>query len=185
MLLGLAALVVLVLPACNEKTTDTSTVVDEVKEAVGITEVADAPEGCPKSNDVVVQSKEAGTVKPKAENSYFSHWRDDSASLIFANYDVDTNDLYSGITGDNVLTVVKLYHLDATTIEAGTFSKVEDANQSVYELNISTESLAGGVFDDTATVELTYLGEKYACGTITSDDTYSSINGTFIAEYIQ
>jgi hypothetical protein len=152
--------------------------------------IENAPIGCPKSTSVVVKSEEAGTQKISTANSNFIHWRDDQGLLIFTNYTLNPDSVYSDITGDRVLTVVKLSHQDATKLAIGTYRKTAavageaSPNQYSSEYNISTEGLAGGVFDNNATVEVTYLGTDYICGTVTSDDGSSSIKGEFIAKYI-
>lgn len=150
--------------------------------------VANPPEGCPSSTSIVVQSEEAGTQNITTSNSNFLHWRDDQALLIFSNYTVDLEDIYSNITEGRVLTVIKLTHNDSARLTAGTYSKATTVNSeevTLYapEFNISTVDLAGGVFDNNATVEVTYFGDDYVCGTVTSDDGSSSINGDFIARY--
>ncbi|MDD4382178.1 MAG: hypothetical protein PHE21_02440 [Candidatus Dojkabacteria bacterium] len=151
--------------------------------------VADAPTGCPKSTSIVVQSEEAGTQKITSANSNFIHWREDQALLVFTNYTLNVDSVYSDITGNKVLAVVKLSNEDATNVGVGTYKKYAEDGTSTPNLyspeyNISTEGLAGGVFDDNASVQIDYFGDDYVCGTVTSDDGDSSINGQFIAKYI-
>jgi hypothetical protein len=71
----------------------------------------------------------------------------------------------------------------------GRYSKTAETgdatpNKYTSEYNISTVDLAGGVFDDEAAVEIDYLGTDYVCGTVSSEDSSSSIKGKFIAKYI-
>lgn len=151
--------------------------------------VADAPSGCPKSTSIIVQSEEAGTQKITSENSNFIHWREDQGLLVFTNYTLNTDSIYSDITGNKVLAVVKISNEDSTEIGIGRYrKKAEDGSSTpnLYspEYNISTEGLAGGVFDNNASVEIVYFGDDYVCGTVTSDDGDSSINGEFIAKYV-
>jgi len=151
--------------------------------------VADAPEGCPKSTSIVVKSEEAGTQNISSVNSNFIHWRKDAGMLVFTNYTLDLEDVYADITGDRVLTVINLSHQDTTAMTIGTYRKstaVGEASPNQYssEYNISTAGLAGAVFDNNATVEITYFGPDYVCGTVTSNDESSSIIGQFIAKYI-
>ena len=172
----------------KEETDETDTTVTTKKDESNT--VANAPAGCPSSTSIVVKSDEAGTQNISAVNSNFLHWRDDQALLVFTNYTLNPESVYSDITGDNVLTVIKLSHEDETSLALGTFRKntvpasEEDPNQFASEFNISTEGLAGAVFDDASTVEISYLGTDYVCGTVQSDDGSSSIKGDFIAKYI-
>jgi len=151
--------------------------------------IANPPIGCPSATTIVVSSEEAGTQHISTTNSNFIHWREDQGLLIFTNYTLDPDSVYSNITEGRVLTVVKLSHEDGTALAEGTYRKTaeegeETPNQYSPEYNISTPGLAGGVFDDEATVEVTHLGTDYVCGTVTSDDGDSSIKGDFIARYI-
>jgi len=150
---------------------------------------SDVPAECETDNLVTVKSEEAGTVNPEVANSYFKHWRTDSALLVLASYEVDPADIYSNITGDRVLTVIKLDHADGTALSTGVFYNADTVagaavNKEAPEFNISTADLAGAVFDENATVNLKFMNDKYACGEIVSDDGSSSINGNFIAKYL-
>ena len=151
--------------------------------------VADAPEGCPKSTSIVVMSEEAGTQKITSENSNFIHWDKSEALLTFTNYTLNVDSIYGDITEGHVLAVVKLRNGDSSEIGLGTYRKTAEEGTSTPtqyspEYNISTPGLAGGVFDDNATVDITYFGKDYVCGTVTSDDEDSSIKGEFIAKYV-
>ncbi len=182
-IVGPLALLALIGAGCTVTTdSDDTSVVVEPDTAV----VADAPEGCVSKNSLVVTSSAAGTEKPEAANSYAIQWEgsEHSMQLVFADYAVDPLDIYGNIEGENMLAVVYASSADnETPTDVGTYTKASDAEMVAGQLNISTAELAGGVFDDTATVELTYVGDDYVCGTITADDTYSSINGDFIAQY--
>jgi len=153
--------------------------------------IANAPAGCPKSTSIVVKSKEAGTQNITSSNSNFLHWRSDQAMLVFTNYTLNPDDVYADITGDRVLTVINLSHKDSSLLKIGTYSKTtttadpSSLNQYASEFNISTAGLAGAVFDSKATVEITYMGDNYVCGTVTSNDGSSSITGEFIAKNIK
>lgn len=149
----------------------------------------DIPSDCVTSNLVTIVSKEAGTVNPEVNNSYFNNWRPDSAQLIFANYAVDPVDIYSNITAGRVLTVINITHVDGTQITSGIFYKADTVNgqavnKKVEEFNISTSALAGGVFDNNGKVDIKFMNNKYVCGSITSDDGSSSIKGNFIAKFL-
>lgn len=151
--------------------------------------IANAPIGCPSSTSVVVKSPEAGTQNISTANSIFMQWTNSTGALIFTNYTLNPDSIYSNITEDRVLTVVKLSHEDDSNLAEGTFRKTapdgeETPNKYSSEYNISTEDLAGAVFDDNSTVEIDYFGSDYVCGTITSQDSSSGINGQFIAKYI-
>jgi len=176
-IIGVVAFLVLSNNSKKNTTASTKIVVDEI---------ANAPEGCPKSTTIVVKSDEAGTVKISNANANFLQWRKDSGQLVLTNYTVDTKSIYKTLTGDQVLTVINLETKDASAIEAGEYSKTvaPDHNLSVREFNLSTVGLSGGVFDNSGKVFVTYLGTDYVCGTVTSDDGSSSINGQFIAKYV-
>lgn len=151
--------------------------------------VANAPIGCPSSTSVVVKSDEAGTQNITTSNSYFIRDTLSQGRLVFTNYTLNTDSVYSDITEGRVLTIVKLSHQDGTTMTDGTYRKTgvdstETPNQYTSEYNISTVDLAGGVFDNDASVEITYIGTDYVCGTITSQDSSSGINGDFISKYV-
>lgn len=150
--------------------------------------ISDAPEGCPNKTDVVVKSDEAGTQNITTSNSNFLMWGVDDARIVFTNYTLNADDVYSNITGKNVLTVIKLDHEDGTALTTGTYRKMSEdgsdnkPNNYTSEYNISTEGLAGGVFDNDATVTIDYIGDDYVCGSINADDGSSSIVGDFIAK---
>lgn len=151
--------------------------------------VADAPAGCPKSTSIVVTSEEAGTQKITSENSNFIHWDKSQGLLVFTNYTLNVDSIYSDMTEGQVLAVIKFANGDSTELGVGTYRKnalegTVRPNQYTPEYNISTPGLAGGVFDDNANVEITYFGKDYVCGTVTSDDGDSSIKGEFIAKYV-
>jgi len=151
--------------------------------------VADAPEGCPKSTSIIVMSEEAGTQKITSENSNFIHWDKSQGLLVFTNYTLNPDSIYSNIVEGNVLAVIKFRNGDSSELGVGTYRKnalegTTTPNQYTPEYNISTVGLAGGVFDDNANVEITYFGKDYVCGTVTSDDGDSSIKGEFIAKYV-
>ena len=113
--------------------------------------VENPPEGCPTKNSLVVQSKEAGKVKPGHANSYFIQWgkSKDRGQLVTANYAVDPNNVYRKIKDKEVLVVVKVRHEDKSPIAKGTFVKRsepeteggEKPNKRAPEFNISTDSI--------------------------------------------
>lgn len=151
--------------------------------------VADAPVGCPKSTSIVVKSEEAGTQEISTTNSNFIHWRIDQGMLVFTNYTLEPDSVYSDITGDKVLAVIKLSREDTGALTTGVYRKTaetgkENPNLFSSEFNILIEGLTGAVFDNNSTVTVKYLGDDYICGTVSSDDGKSSINGDFIAKYL-
>lgn len=178
--LVLTALLAVGCTKATEPTTDTTTPV-----ASDVVTVADAPEGCPSSNTLTVQSEEAGTVTMQADNSYFVQWGESAANLVFANYEVNPDSIYGHTyTDSDVLVVVKLGNTDPDDeFVTGTYVKDDAATLQSSEYNISTVNLAGAVFNDSDQVELSYVGGDYVCGTVTSDDGSSSIKGDFIAKY--
>ena len=78
--------------------------------------VADAPEGCPKSTSIVVMSEEAGTQKITSENSNFIHWDKSQGLLVFTNYTLNPDSIYSNIIEGNVLAVIKFRNGDSSEL---------------------------------------------------------------------
>ena len=153
-------------------------------------EIQKRPAGCPESTSVVVKSPEAGTQKISTANSNFIQSANDQGSLIFTNYTLNPENVYADITADKVLTVIKLTKLDKTNIDAGIYRKTSGTSKTkpnFYspEYNISTAGLAGAVFDDNSMVTVTYIGADYVCGSVTSEDSKSSINGDFMAKFLK
>lgn len=72
---------------------------------------------------------------------------------------------------------------EATLLGPGGVPKDKKPAHQVSEFNVSTEKLAGGVFDSNGYVEFTYFGTDFTCGTIKADDGRSKIEGTFITHY--
>ncbi len=141
-------LAMLTLTACGGGAVDGDDVADApTKDAPAV--IADAPEGCPSSTNLTVESKEVS--KFTAVSSYYTTWSTqlDKPDIIFANYEgLDPKDKYGrDKTGNDALIVIRPKHVDGTALSVGTFTKVKDANQALGEVNISTENLAGGVFD--------------------------------------
>jgi len=150
--------------------------------APAVEKVADAPEGCPNATALTVSSKEVKSFD--ALKGYFITWGEglNKPYLVFSNFaDLDPSNIYGhSVTGSEALVVVKPTKLDGTTVNLGKYSKEEGDNSKLGEVNISTEKLSGGVFDKTATFEITYFGADYVCGNIKADDSYSKVTGEFI-----
>ncbi|PIR55622.1 hypothetical protein COU74_00120 [Candidatus Peregrinibacteria bacterium CG10_big_fil_rev_8_21_14_0_10_36_19] len=149
-----------------------------------VEEVANVPEGCPNKTNLTVSSKEVSSFE--ALKGYFITWGEglDKPYLVFSNFnDLDPSNIYGhSVTGTEALVVVKPTKLDGTTVNLGKYTKEEGDNSKLGEVNISTEKLAGGVFDKTANLEITYFGSDYVCGKIKADDSYSKVIGEFITQ---
>ncbi len=183
----------LLLSACSKKedkkADETSSTTTKTEVAVKTNnEVANAPAGCPKSNTLVAKSKEAGTAEFAAGDSWFLSWGPEWGTFYFMNYtDFDPNN-YSAheIKGTDVRASFDLKNKDKSPLQAGVWNYgKKDENNQLDWLNISTEKLAGGVFDDNGKVEITYFGSDYVCGKVTAADSSSSLNGEFIAKFYE
>lgn len=185
-LVGMITLLLFMGASCTP-TNDTNNEPSDTEPEITTSADANVPEGCVGENTLVIESDEAGKETPKAVNSYAIQWdgSEDDLQLVFADYDVDPDSIYSEITDDRMLAVVYLGYTDnEDPIATGVYTTAVDSLMQISELNISTAELAGGVFDDMAEVEITYIGDDYVCGSITADDDYSSMNGEFIAQYM-
>lgn len=145
------------------------------------------PEGCPSDNEVVVSTAKLPSFEVK--QAYYVTWAGVDGSVVFTNYDdFDPTNLYGHkVTGAEALVVVKLNNADSTPVGVGlyeaTYQRDPKPAKQVLEFNVSTESLAGGVFDGKGTVEITHFGTDVVCGTIKADDGSSKITGRFITHY--
>lgn len=149
-------------------------------------EVAKVPEGCPQINSLTAESKEAGTAKFKAADSWFMSWGPDSGTFYFMNYSDFEPKNYSAhkVVGKDVKASFDLKTVDKSALKKGVWNYRKDKeNNKLDWLNISTEKLAGGVFDDNGKVEITYFGDDYVCGNVTAKDSSSSLNGAFMAKF--
>lgn len=187
--LGLSA--VLLLSACSkkeDKKADETSSATKTEVAVKTDEVPNAPEGCPKNNTLVAKSEEAGTAKFAAADSWFLSWGPEWGTFYFMNYsDFDPKN-YSAheIKGTDVKASFDLKTRDKSPLKAGLWNYgKKDENNDLGWLNISTEKLAGGVFDNNGKVEITYFGSDYVCGKVTATDSSSSLNGEFIAKFYE
>lgn len=149
-------------------------------------EVSKVPEGCPKSNTLVAKSEEAGTAEFKAANSWFLSWGPESGTFYFMTYDDFDPKKYSAhkIVGKDVKASFDLKTIDKSALQKGVWNyRMDKENNKLDWLNISTEKLAGGVFDKNGKVDITYFGSDYVCGKVTATDSSSSLNGEFIAKF--
>lgn len=186
-LLALALLTVMVFAACSKKAEESAPAEDKAPAAKEETEKVAVvyPEGCAKESTITVKSAEAGEVTYDADHSWYLNWGD-WGTFSFINWDGFDPQKYSDheYTAKDVRVSWDLQAVDKTKPTKGTWKAGDDAgNNKINWLNISTIDLAGGVFDKTAQVEITYFGDDYVCGNIKANDSYSSINGDFIAKY--
>lgn len=177
--LVLALLTAVVFSACS-KTVENEPVANEPVKVV-----ATYPEGCAAESTLTVKSAEAGEVTYAVDNSWYLDWKD-SGTFYFVSWDDFDPKNYSAheIVGKDVKASWDLKTVDKSAPKAGTWNyRAEGENNELTWLNISTEKLAGGVFDDKGKVEITYFGDDYVCGTVTAADSSSSMKGDFIAKY--
>ncbi len=177
--------IAMLLSACSKKA-DTSP--SAAKTEVKTDEIASVPVGCPKSNTLVAKSEEAGTAKFSSANSWFLSWGPESGTFYFMNYNDFDPKKYSAhkIQGKDVKASFDLKNKDKSALKAGVWNYgKKDENNQLSWLNISTEKLAGGVFDKNGKVEITYFGTDYVCGKVTATDSSSSLNGEFIAKFYE
>lgn len=184
------ALSAVLLTACGQTTTDDSSSTDssttEVAEDTDSGVIADLPEGCPEKNTLEVSSKEAGTVKFDMNHAWYLSWGPDWGTFYFPSYDDFDPSNYSAhkLEAGESMVGWDLRSADESSIVAGVWNyRKEGENNKLDWINISTPGLAGGIFDDNGKVEITYFGDDYVCGSVTSDDGSSSLNGEFAAKF--
>ncbi|PJC39062.1 hypothetical protein CO044_01745 [Candidatus Peregrinibacteria bacterium CG_4_9_14_0_2_um_filter_38_9] len=179
---ALSMLTALVLVGCSKAEAPVASV-----PVVDANIIANAPVGCPQQTTLNAQSKEAGDVTFPSKNSWFIDGGADKGYFHFANYDrFDPANTFADISGTDVHVYFDLSTKDKAPLAVGTWNYRKDAeNNQLSWLNISTEKLSGGVFDDNGKVELTYVGTDYVCGKVTAKDSSSSLNGEFIAKYVK
>lgn len=186
--LTISILAILALAGCGKSTPAIS---DGNKSSVQIPEtdpniIVKAPAGCPQQTKLEVKSAEAGDVIFTTKNSWFVHRSADWGTLYFINYDdFDPQSPFAhSYSSKDVTVYFDLKSKDKSALKPGIWNyRKLGENNDLSWLNISTEKLAGGVFDDKAKVELTYIGKDYVCGKVTSKDSSSSLNGEFIAKF--
>lgn len=185
--LAISMLTALVLVGCSKSAEPVATAPAEQAAVVDPNIVANAPEGCPQKTTLNAKSAEAGDVTFPSKNSWFVDSVVGQGYFHFANYDrFDPANTFASIAGSDVHVYFDLSTKDKSPLKVGTWNYRKDAeNNKLSWLNISTEKLSGGVFDDNGKVELTYVGTDYVCGKVTSKDSRSSLNGEFIAKYFK
>ncbi len=162
---------------------------EEVAEEEPEEELADVPEGCPQKTTLAVKSPEAGEVAFDGDHAVYTSWREDYGTIYFANWDDFDKENYSfhdWVDGD-VSVSWDLKTTDESPVTAGTWPyRPEDETEpmAITWLNVGTVDLSGAIFDDNASVEITYLGDDYVCGSVTADDGESSLNGEFMVEFL-
>jgi len=148
--------------------------------------ISKAPQGCPKKTILEVKSLEAGDVVFTTKNSWYLYHSADWGTLYFTNYDnFDPQNPYDHSYDKKDVTVYfDLKTIDKSALKPGIWNyRKLGENNGLSWINISTQKLSGGVFDDKAKVEMTYFGKDYVCGRVTSNDKSSSLNGEFIAQF--
>lgn len=180
--LTFSLLSMLVFVGCGKST---PTIVDNAKTSTE-TAMIKVPKGCPQKTNLEVKSAEAGDVVFTSQNSIYLYHSTDWGTLYFVNYpDFDTrNPLSHSYSEKDVTAYFDLKTKDHSAIKVGIWNyRKLGENNDLSWLNISTQKLSGGVFDDKGKVELTYAGKDYVCGKVISKDTSSSLNGEFIAKF--
>lgn len=144
------------------------------------------PEGCPSNNALTIQSKAATGVTVK--QAWYASWGKNGA-LAFASYDdFDPASFHKHeIAGTEALVVIKLSRADGAEVGKGRYESSSGRDPKpalqVNEFNLSTAGLAGGVFDKSGFVDVTYFGNDFVCGNIKADDGRSKIVGPFITKF--
>lgn len=145
------------------------------------------PEGCPAANELTIASDKVSSFEVK--QAWYVTWAGVEGSLVFTNYDdLDPASLYAHTLVDGeALVVIKLANADNSPVGVGVYEsswgKDPKPAKQARELNLSTPALAGGVFDDKGTVEITYFGTDVVCGKLQADDGKSKMTGQFITRY--
>jgi hypothetical protein len=147
--------------------------------------IAKVPKGCPQQTTLSVKSPEAGEAAFTTLNSFYVYHSIDWGTLYFTNYDGfdPQNPFAHEYSNKDVTAYFDLKVKDKSAIKPGiwNYRKLGEDNELSW-INISTEKLAGGVFDDKAKVEVYYMGKDYICGKVTSKDAKSSLNGEFLSK---
>ncbi len=198
-LLILAMVVVVSFAACKKEeapvtsdeavTTEPSEAAETVVSEPAV--IADAPEGCPKQNTLVVWSQETKSEVPiDADHSWFLEWSPDFATLKFFNYEGFVPKEYGAhsVVGSEVSSAFELTNTNGTELKPGVYTNDKEALDSttfnkVSNFSIATEESNRGLIAQDVEVEITYKGTDYVCGKMNVDDGYGSFKGEFIAKY--
>lgn len=188
--LAIFILAITALAGCSNTTPASSGIEENSEEKVVLDPniIEKAPKGCPKKTTLEARSKEAGTVAFTTQKSWFVYRSADWGTLYFTNYEKfdPQNPFAHDYDIQDVTVYFDLKTKDRSALKAGIWNyRNLSENNDLSWLNISTKKLSGGVFDDKAKVELTYIGKDYVCGKVSSKDANSSLNGEFIAKYIK
>lgn len=188
--LAIFILAITVLAGCGKSAPASSDVTESTLETAKIDPniIEKAPKGCPQKTTLEVKSKEAGEVAFTTQKSWFVYRSADWGTLYFTNYEkFDPQNPFAHDYGAQDVTVYfDLKTKDRSALKSGVWNyRSLSENNDLSWLNISTKKLSGGVFDDKAKVELTYIGKDYVCGKVTSKDANSSLSGDFIAQYVK
>lgn len=169
--------------------TPASSGIDETSEEKVVVDpniIEKAPKGCPQKTTLQVKSLEAGEVTFTTLNSWYVHHSADWGTLYFVNYEGfdPLNPFSHDYSIKDVTVYFDLKAKDKSALKPGVWNyRNLSENNDLSWINISTKKLSGGVFDDKAKVELTYIGKDYVCGKVTSKDASSSLGGEFISKF--
>lgn len=149
-------------------------------------EVADAPEGCPKWSSITAKTSDLPQTTFAPESQFLNIWNKtpDAGQFVFSNYRVEKDNIYAkdAYAAGDALVVVRFVFPDKLPVGVGNYSSAKDAKAKVKEVNISSKDLAGGVFDQNGTMEISVMTDKYACGKLKFNDGRSLLEGDFIVE---
>lgn len=186
--LAIFILAITVLAGCGKSAPASSDVAGSTLDTAKVDPniIEKAPKGCPQKTTLQAKSLEAGDVTFTTLNSWYVHHSADWGTLYFVNYEGfdPLNPFAHDYSSKDVTVYFDLKAKDKSALKPGiwNYRKLEENNDLSW-INISTKKLSGGVFDDKAKVELTYIGKDYVCGKVTSKDASSSLNGEFISKF--
>jgi hypothetical protein len=148
------------------------------------------PVACSKAQDVVVKYGETDSFTPSQDNSNFVKYSKDYGLLVFANYDANLSEMYSDVTEGRVLAAISLVQTDGSELTKGIYTynlPIEENTDTkqVREFMLATKDITGGIGDPNAQVEITYVDDKFICGSVNTDDSVLSIKGNFVISKVK
>ncbi|MBI5753723.1 hypothetical protein HZA40_01100 [Candidatus Peregrinibacteria bacterium] len=173
--LALSMLTALVLIGCNKAAAPTTA------PAVDADVVANAPKGCVSKNTIA--SKDAETVVYAAANSWYVETTPDNGTFYFANYTLDPQSPYGHTyAGKDTEAGFAVSTTNKDPVNVGTWDQ-KDPLHKLSGMEINVTGSGRSIIGDKNSVQITYFGTDFVCGTANIDDTYGSIKGDFIAKY--
>lgn len=150
------------------------------------TQVAQVPAGCPATSSVTAQTGDLKNTTFTPVSAWFNVYSGTpgDGQIVLSTYNIPKGNTYVShdYTASDALVVVKLSDTVTNKVGVGNYSKATDAKMKVGEVNVSSKNLSGGVFDENGSLEITYLTDTVACGTMKFDDGSNKLNGSFMAQ---